>query len=165
MMNRSRFARSMLLVWIPLVLLVAGVIVHLAEDKIESRGTLLRESEVRNVARGVEAISHAIDGVVRDVRFLAAHGALRAAVDADGPVAVAVLAESFLAFSAIHGIYDQIRWIDETGMERVRVELADGHAGIVPADRLQNKARRYFFTDTMSVAAGEVYVSPLDLNV
>ncbi len=165
MMNRLRFVRSMLLVWIPLALLVAGVIVHLAEDKIDSRGTLLRESEVRNVARGVEAISHAVDRVVRDVRFLAAHGALRGAVNADGPAAVAALAESFLAFADSQGIYDQIRWIDETGMERVRVELADGRAKVVPADRLQNKARRYFFADTMSVAVGEVYVSPLDLNV
>ncbi|MBL8431291.1 MAG: GGDEF domain-containing protein, partial [Dechloromonas sp.] len=67
--------------------------------------------------------------------------------------------------SASRRVYDQLRWIDESGMERVRVDFIQNQAFVVPAERLQNKAQRYFFNDTMRLAPGEIYVSPLDLNI
>ena len=40
-----------------------------------------------------------------------------------------------------------------------------GTAVAIPAERLQNKGTRYFFTDTMALNPGQVFVSPLDLNI
>ena len=70
-----------------------------------------------------------------------------------------------MLFSEAQRVYDKLRWIDENGIERVRVDRIDGKGVVVPADQLQDKARRYFVTEAMSARAGEVYVSPLDLNV
>ena len=50
-------------------------------------------------------------------------------------------------------------------MERVRVDYVQNQPFVVPLERLQNKAQRYFFIDTMKLAPGEIYVSPLDLNI
>lgn len=70
-----------------------------------------------------------------------------------------------MALSASRGVYDQLRWIDEAGIERVRVDYVQNQPFVVPDDRLQNKAQRYYFVATMGLARGAIYVSPLDLNV
>ena len=50
-------------------------------------------------------------------------------------------------------------------MEIVRVNYNNGQPTIISSEELQNKAHRYYFTETFSLELGEVYVSPLDLNI
>jgi diguanylate cyclase (GGDEF)-like protein len=73
--------------------------------------------------------------------------------------------EHWLEFSFQHGIYDQIRYIDQNGDERIRINLANGKSYAVDEDGLQNKADRYYFTETIKLPEGDVYVSPVDLNI
>ncbi|MEH2408379.1 response regulator [Nostoc sp.] len=62
-------------------------------------------------------------------------------------------------------VYDQIRFLDTTGKEIVRVNLNQGQPSIVPEEKLQVQAKRYWFKDTLPLKSGEVFVSPLDLNI
>ncbi|NKQ37304.1 MAG: HAMP domain-containing protein [Chloroflexi bacterium] len=70
----------------------------------------------------------------------------------------------FLIFSAARPMYYQVRYLDETGQEVVRID-SDGRVSHVirPAD-LQNKNQRYYFQETMTLPPGGIYVSSLDLN-
>ncbi|MCP4639099.1 MAG: PAS domain S-box protein [bacterium] len=83
----------------------------------------------------------------------------------DYPDAQADLAQSYLTFSQTQGLYDQIRLLDERGLELVRVNFQDGRPAIVPVSELQKKGRRYYFRDTFVLDRHEVFVSPLDLNI
>ena len=74
------------------------------------------------------------------------------------------LAAEFLLFSRYHDIYDQIRYLDETGQEIVRINSSGTTSQIVADKKLQNKADRYYFKETMQLSAEEIFVSPLDLN-
>ncbi|MFQ5575898.1 MAG: GAF domain-containing protein [Anaerolineae bacterium] len=77
-----------------------------------------------------------------------------------------LLEQDLLAFARAHKVYDQVRFIDASGQEVARINTdAGGVSAIVPQDELQNKAQRYYFTEAMELSLGEVYVSPLDLNV
>jgi diguanylate cyclase (GGDEF)-like protein/PAS domain S-box-containing protein len=164
-MDRPRFFRLLLLIWLPVAGLLIGITWHLADDRIDNWLTLTSESQQRAIARGSESIVNAVDGIARDVRFLAAHAPLRAAVAQPTPDSLQELAGSLALFSEAQRVYDKLRWIDENGVERVRVDRIDGKGVVIPPDQLQDKARRYFVTEAMSARAGEVYVSPLDLNV
>ena len=62
-------------------------------------------------------------------------------------------------------IYDQIRYIDETGMEKVRINYNDGKGEVVPFTSLQNKNDRYYYQHSHQLLDGQIYISPLDLNV
>lgn len=62
-------------------------------------------------------------------------------------------------------IYDQLRFIDAHGMEQVRIDQTVAGAVAVPDARLQDKSDRYYFQETMRLQAGEIYISPLDLNI
>jgi len=75
------------------------------------------------------------------------------------------LAEHFRVFAAETRLYDQVRFIDAKGMEAVRVNYVNNSAVLVPDEQLQDKSGRYFFRDAIKLEAGQVYVSPLDLNV
>lgn len=60
--------------------------------------------------------------------------------------------------------YDQLRYIDENGMEIIRLNN-NGEVKIVAAEDLQDKSSRYYFVETMKLGVGEVYQSPIDLNI
>ena len=60
--------------------------------------------------------------------------------------------------------YMQLRFLDAAGDELVRIDSVDGQAAVIPNAELQNKGDRGYFTQTVSLSVGEVYVSPLNLN-
>lgn len=70
----------------------------------------------------------------------------------------------FLAFSKHKAIYHQIRFLDTTGMEILRVDRNQGTSAIVAREKLQNKKKRYYFADTAKLPNGKLMISPLDLN-
>jgi PAS domain S-box-containing protein len=61
--------------------------------------------------------------------------------------------------------YDQIRYINAAGDEVVRINNSNGEIQVVDKAQLQNKSRRYYFQRSNLLPAGDVYISPLDLNV
>ncbi len=74
------------------------------------------------------------------------------------------LSELFTALAENTKLYQQIRYIDETGMEIVRVDYAGQEALPIPEDTLQDKSDRDYFQATMNLRPGEIYVSALNLN-
>lgn len=75
------------------------------------------------------------------------------------------LREALLNKAHLRKHYHQIRWIDENGMERMRVDTVNGQSSVVSEDRLQDKSSRYYFTEAMKMRPGELYFSRFDLNV
>ncbi len=75
------------------------------------------------------------------------------------------IVQDFISFSREKDIYYQIRYIDENGMEIVRVDDYENAPFSIPEGELQNKKGRYYFDDAMSARKGTVFVSPLDLNI
>ena len=100
-----------------------------------------------------------------DLVFLSHHDHLRSFPDTGLIEDREAVARDFLSLSAAKTLYDQIRFLDEQGMEVVRVNFNNGQPAVVPEESLQPKGKRYYFTDTFRLGKGEIYVSPLDLNI
>jgi signal transduction histidine kinase len=62
-------------------------------------------------------------------------------------------------------VYDQIRYLDAAGNERIRINYNNGRPAVVSERGLQAKAGRYYFQETWRLGLGEVFLSPFDLNV
>ncbi|MBS1145389.1 MAG: response regulator [Proteobacteria bacterium] len=121
--------------------------------------------ETISVARGTTALTNTISAITRDLKFLSSHSALRSFLNDPRPETRAHLEEDFAGFIGSKQVFDQLRWIDESGMEIARVDFKNARAVIVSPDQLQNKGKRYFFIDSFKLKPGEVFVSPLDLNI
>lgn len=67
--------------------------------------------------------------------------------------------------SAAFHRFDQIRVLDNSGQEKVRVNLIDGKAVTVAEAFLQDKSASYYFKAAKKIHIGQIYVSAMDLNV
>lgn len=74
------------------------------------------------------------------------------------------LTNGLVALSNVRHNYYKIRFIDATGLERVRVDYDEESGAAFVVTDLQNKADRDYFTQTVNQPAGQIYISPLDLN-
>jgi len=75
------------------------------------------------------------------------------------------LAKDYRNFSMRKRIYDQVRYLDQAGVEVVRVNYKNGSSKIVLEGALQDKSWRYYFPESMNLNKEEIYVSPLGLNI
>lgn len=75
------------------------------------------------------------------------------------------LERDYAALASLYPHIYQIRLIAADGREWVRVDRKSNGVYVVPPDELQSKGDRYYFREAMDVKLGQIYVSPLDLNV
>lgn len=112
-----------------------------------------------------QVISNVFETVLGDLFMLTEQTELLEMLDTGSEEAEAELIEEFRSLSRQTKVYDRIRFLDETGRERIRVDFNSGLPVAVPESQLQDKSSRYYFQDIMLLDKGEVYVSPLDLNI
>lgn len=149
---------------------IAGIIgVTLSLDQLRKE-TLRHLSQEVSVRAG--GLSMFFDQLAAELRYLAdapAIAELRLAIRGGDAAMIASLTRRLERdYSALASAYPhiyQIRYLSADGRERVRVDRRDGKVVVVPPPQLQDKSDRYYFTETMRQRAGELYVSPLDLNV
>jgi len=72
--------------------------------------------------------------------------------------------QDFVRVVEVHPDVYQMRLLDAAGMERVRVDNRNRATRVIDREHLQNKADRYYVREALARPAGELYVSPLDLN-
>ncbi len=162
---RLSFTYRLLMIFLPAALLagISAWMIYRAEIE-HARLHLAYQGEMA-VHVGQAAAERALDQVGRDVQYLAHSQTLKLAIDGGGRQAIEALAADWVNFSRAKQVYDKIRWLDENGMEQLRVNFNPNSPAIVPAYALQNKGQRYFFTEAIKLKEDEVYISPFDLNV
>ncbi len=158
-------AKRFLVLFAAATVLLAGVaVIHyyvvMKTERIERE-----TSELLNVELGKAAIARDLGNAISDLMFMARHNEPQGLFENGDSKSRRVLAEQFLVFSAQKRKYDQIRFLDRTGMEVVRLNYNNGDPIIVRDDQLQNKAQRYYFAKTLGLAPGDMYISPFDLNI
>ncbi len=62
-------------------------------------------------------------------------------------------------------VYDQIRFIDKNGNEKIRVDKENDGYIRIPEDELQSKKNKEYFIKTCQLKENEYYISKLDLNM
>ena len=141
---------------------------------IQTSVEALRERELNIQAEKVFSLKHDIETFLtstqEDIIFLSQSQPLRYYLLSKGASASNLenarqtVEQEFSAFLRSRGIYYQIRYLDENGQEVVRVESSGGKTRIIAPPKLQNKAHRSYFTETIQLYDQEIFVSPLELN-
>lgn len=152
--------------FVPLALLVSvGTLVTYRTD-VAGRLAQAASEERGRIERHADVIGFRLKDVFSDLYLVARSVHLTQSLHALSPDDVRYLQGELAVFIESKATYDQARYIDTAGMERVRVDKAgEGRAKIVPDAALQNKAQRYYVSDAMALGAGAIYLSPFDLNV
>ena len=122
----------------------------------------IRELEAGRVDLFAQLFGQDFRGVAVDVRMLTENEALRDFIASGRTEPLARLAGEMALLSRNHDEYDQIRFLDESGQERVRINAG---GTIVPAAKLQRKSDRPYFREALTLPVGQTYLSAFDLNV
>ena len=157
----KRFA----LIYLPIVVVLSIVLltgIRLDEQKRMKKIEATEKSRIEDArALAVKDLSE----IHTHLRIIANLPLLNRYLDSAHPAQRDELEKLFLVLAREVGFYDQVRYLDAGGQEVIRINYHDGKPAIVPSEQLQNKSGRYYFRDTIELKQGEMFVSPLDLNI
>ena len=164
--NLKTVIKYFLAIFIPPAVLIGGMLLLFHHVETTSMIGEFKSSEKRVVQQEAKAITDDFRIVLSDLLYLAGQHGLKE-IFKDGKTASVIddLSRDYLVMSEKKRLYDQVRVLDKTGMEVLRVNFDNGNPYIVPEKQLQSKAHRYYFEDSFRLGRAEVYVSPLDLNI
>ncbi|UTW10617.1 sensor histidine kinase [Marinobacterium rhizophilum] len=163
--NDRRFSASLVaMLSLLLILVLAGGsfayigLMGMQLDELKARQNVRIERVVSSFSRELGHIRN-LTSVLKNNR------ALQRALAAGQPTDLDDLAASFLQFAQAVPAISQVRWLDRSGQEQVRINVSQGRPYRVGEDELQNKAQRYYFQEALRTPPGQVYLSQLDLNL
>ena len=158
------FVCHVLRIFVPVSFLFGFLLFITFQSEKESDLRLLSAEEKNVVHRKADAMANLIRYISTDLLVVSNLHELQDYLREDS-FDSSDLENDLLFFSKIKGQYDQIRYINRFGNERVRINFNEGDPEVSPPEKLQNKAQRYYFRQSLLLDKAEVYVSPLDLNV
>ncbi len=165
---RNRLLWIFLLVSILPLLLLGSYGFYSRYTDAQAEATASQENRVKQAE---EHISSFLQSVADDLFYLRDSSAmglyLSALVAGDQKsqeLMLKNLESSLFDFSDKKKIYHQVRFIDKTGQEVVRVDHPINSSKLIPANQLQNKKGRYYFDEAIALPREGLFISPLDLN-
>ena len=163
--RRQAVAKYFLALYLPIALVLTGLVYGTLKINAEIGLKALQAQEAGEVKLAGQTLAHDFEVVAADLRLLSKAPALMHFLDTGSPAEKQRLNALFWVMSQEKRRYDQIRYLDNSGMETIRINRVNGKTEAVAGKELQNKAGRYFFSDSLRLAQGEIYISPLDLNI
>ncbi|MDM8545304.1 PAS domain-containing sensor histidine kinase [Candidatus Venteria ishoeyi] len=124
-----------------------------------------QSNEKFQVIQGQTAIKQQLAGVLSDLNYLTAYGEKYLLFNPDSANQNRMLNDLLLIFSKEKGVYDQIRYLDNQGVEVIRINYNHGNPVSIPKTNLQTKSNRYYFQAVQYLKQNQYYISPLDLNI
>jgi len=157
--------RILLGFFLPYVLFISlSFLAYLLIDYFHYKNKLA-SNEVIQVELARISLLRDFEIVLPDISVLANDDYLQQYLNSSDSHSRQSLIEEFKTFLIHKRLYRMIRILDLSGMEQIRVEYRDGDIIVIPRQQLQDKSHRYYFQESIGFGLGELYISPIDLNV
>jgi signal transduction histidine kinase len=156
-------AKRQFVVFCVLLSLIGLVLAVLYWADRQREWRLRQEQAAHRLELAFELITRDLDRVRSDILYVASQRDIRN-IDVGDARAKQLVEHEFGSFLRFKGTYQQIRLIDETGREVVRVDLRGNDIKAISASQLQDKRDRYYVRESLRLRNGELFVSDFDLN-
>jgi PAS domain S-box-containing protein len=157
--------RQFLTLYLPVAVVILAVAFAFADMRTSAQLDQIIATERANLQQLSGYLAAEASSSLNHLRDLAREAALAHAIDSPSPGNRQALQSVFMTMARRNPDYQQIRWIDEAGTERVRVMRDQGRLFAVDDQHLQDKSNRYYFKAANALLVGELYISRLDLNM
>ena len=162
---RSSLLPRTALIFLPLAALSVGVLYALYHAQVQAAREVLEGIERNRVEFAQQLIGADLRFIVSDALYLSEQPALQRWLASDTAETRQHVKAQYLALANYRPGYDQIRFLDASGRERLRVDAAAGGARVTPDAELQDKSDRPYTRNALQLGPREVFISALDLNV
>lgn len=123
-----------------------------------------RTVTLEETRRARDILDETIESFLSDLAIIAKGNNLRRLAAGDDS-ARGEVAKDFQVFASAKSNVAQIRFIDRQGNETVRVNRRGANIIVVDPANLQNRAKRYYFRESIGLPEGGLYASEIDLNL
>lgn len=154
-----------LVIFLPVALLIVAGAWLVGRYSIETAQNLVLQHETLQIDIAHARLEKELSRPIDHIQSLVQEDMVREVYQASDSTNTTSMENAFKTLLSRNPGYSSARWIDEDGIERVKVERNEGKVIIAPLSDLQNKKNRYFFQEAMKMPQGLVYVSPMDLFV
>ncbi len=162
---RSIDFRSFIMTSIVLVVLTGiGFYVMYQQESASTINVIKINSRMQNRLLA-QKVSLDLRNLFHDIQILSNHIEVHRYLSLRTPSLRTDVEHEFSNLCSTRKVYDQIRILDNDGLELIRVNYIDGKAVAVPPDKLQYKGDRYYFKNAENLGPDGVYVSNFDLNI
>lgn len=127
----------------------------------EKKVNELTENSRHDLQISVGHLLNEFDSATRDLFFLC-NGLDYSQLNE--PASFEKISNAYFKFSEMSHQYSQVRFLDTSGQEVIRINQTHTGSERVPKNKLQNKANRYYVAPLLTAARNQLYVSPMDLN-
>ena len=160
--NRHLFLKHLAIV-LGVVAMASWIFSYIQEATEHSSQKYAGKLELDRVVKGA---AHDFESIIFDLNMLIGSGYLAEFLDNNGTTTKKNLIRQFEFVAKERRVYDQIRFINNQGMEMVRINAnQDGVVSVVPTSQLQNKANKGYFKSAFGLSQGELHISRFDLNM
>jgi PAS domain S-box-containing protein len=124
----------------------------------------LENKEAFYIGQGALVLHNHLRTIRHDLLSLATQENLVQRLQNPRPEHLDQISQILYIFSVSKGVYDTISWVDQNGMERVRVDQNFGAPKPLPASELEDRSKTNCFLRTQEMGAKEIFISPLELK-
>ena len=162
-LNSTAFL-SLLFIFL-VICLTGGTITVLYRDEINTHYTDLKVRGDESIDRQREVIFNYFNTVLPDLLFCSNQNELTSMLNSDSEKWADLAVKEYIEFAKATKLYDQIRFIDISGREKIRVDYNDGNVAAIKNGDLQDHSQDNYFINSITLNRGEIFVSKLDLNI
>lgn len=164
-MFSKEFTKVFLFIFTPVtVIITAGSLLYLS-IQYNNDIQIIKKNEYLQLDLASKSIVRDLENILPDMEILANESYIQDYIRSDTPSAKKKVEQVLKTFSQSKRIYKQIRFLDSHGLEKIRVDYNGNDASIIDIKIYQNKNNRYYFKESKTLGHGELYISPLDLNI
>ncbi|PNH88754.1 sensor histidine kinase [Vibrio diazotrophicus] len=159
-------ARRNILVLFLFGLIISGLLGGLLyQNDINNRLDSVAVEQQRKIAQAEVLWGQKIGDIRNTIQILFRSPAFTYALASDSPLNSDLIRRIFISFVESVDPLMQVRWLDENGIEKVRVDVKDGNIIVADNNVLQDKSSRYYVEQGLNAGDGKIYLSNVDLNV
>jgi diguanylate cyclase (GGDEF)-like protein/PAS domain S-box-containing protein len=163
--SNSQIARIFFPLFITLLFILFGVFLFFLKTDHEKYQAVRMKEEVKSLDIMRFSMLRDLEILASDLRIVANSEYVSDFINKPLPENLEEVGHRFSTFLTDRKIYDQLRIISAQGFEEIRVDRKGENAVISSGKELQDKKDRYYFKETIALHQGQIYLSPLDLNV
>ena len=161
----GRTIKRAALIFLPLAIAAVVVSYLLYASQANSIRSTAHATEVRTADLARQRISLTVASLTADVSYLSEQDALPTYLTGGDAASLRHLQAEYVAFARHRQFFGQLRFIDMSGREVVRVDRKGDGVALAPPDQLQDRAGEAYTIETLKLDRGQIHVSDLALNV
>ncbi|MGF1681206.1 EAL domain-containing protein [Photobacterium minamisatsumaniensis] len=150
---------------IPLLSITTAATFYIYNEDIQQLKQRIQERERSTHQASLHITRLHFSPIIDDLRYLTAKAKEIAETGVPLDTQKNTLTTTFKRLSSTRRYYDQVRLINENGMEVIRVNQLGDQTVSITNDQLQDKSQRTYVKKALEIPPGSFYTSQFDLNI